>query len=95
VSEQPITPTLRSVSDLGGESRRAIKARCFVCKKPIASLDLDPCAVLLVTNAYGPRDAQREQEFPCHLACFRQILNEDDLLRSRRSGVPNRWRSIV
>ena len=64
-------------------------ARCFVCKQRIQQYGLDPCAVLLVTNAYGPRDLQREQEFPCHLECFRQVLNEDKIFEIANPDYPN------
>jgi hypothetical protein len=42
----------------------------------------------LVTNAYGPRDEQREQVFPNHLECFRRVLNEDDLVEIAAPEYP-------
>lgn len=66
-------------------------ASCCICKQEIVfEVDaektainpegLDPCALTLVTNAFGPRADQREQDFPWHVECFRRIVNDDSLL---------------
>jgi len=69
-------------------STPAVRAHCFVCKQRIEERGLDPCAVLLATNAYGTRDLQREQEFPCHVECFRRILNEDQIFEIAKADYP-------
>ncbi len=67
------------------------RAKCCICKKSITfeidanalainSEGFDPCALVIVTNAFGPREAQREQEFPCHIECFRRIIDDDSLM---------------
>jgi len=68
-----------------------VAAECCICKQGIVfEVDaeniaihpegLDPCALTLVTNVFGPRADQREQEFPCHIECFRRIVNDDSLM---------------
>jgi hypothetical protein len=70
---------------------RKPRACCCICKqgtvfevdsegKAINPEGFDPCALTLVTNAFGPRANQREQDFPCHMECFRRIVNDDSLL---------------
>lgn len=57
--------------------------QCCICRKTVnsesASL-LDPCGLILVSNIDLPRDDQKEQEFFCHLECFRQLVNDDGLM---------------
>lgn len=70
---------------------RKASAICCLCKKGIEfEIDaegeainptgLDPCALVLVTNVFGPRADQREQDFLCHMVCFRKIVNDDSIM---------------
>jgi hypothetical protein len=46
--------------------------QCVFCGETVMSSHLDVCALILVTNRDKPSEAQQEQEFWCHAACFRQ-----------------------
>ncbi len=72
------------------QGRRYAEARCCICKEGIKfeidseakaiNLDgFDPCILVIVTSGFGPRDLQREQEFPCHMECFRKVVGDDYL----------------
>lgn len=57
--------------------------QCCICKETVTSdvaSPLDPCSLILVSNIDRPRDDQKEQEFFCHLDCFRQLINNDGLM---------------
>jgi hypothetical protein len=75
-------------------------AVCCICKQTIEfEIDdegtaarctgFDPCVLVFVTNAYGPREHQREQEFPCHSECFRKMINDDSLMYILEADYPN------
>ncbi len=72
------------------QNRRYAAAQCCICKaaikfeidaeaKAINLEGFDPCVLVIVTSGFGPRDLQREQEFPCHIECFRKIVGDNDL----------------
>ena len=57
--------------------------QCCICKETVtkhAVSPLDPCSLILVSNIDLPRDDQKEQEFFCHLECFRRLINNDSLM---------------
>jgi hypothetical protein len=41
---------------------------------------VDPCSLIRVSNIDLPRDDQKEQEFYCHLECFRRLINNDSIM---------------
>jgi hypothetical protein len=46
---------------------------CCLCGAAIGpGHRLDPCSLILVTNFSTAREGQREQQFCCHFACFRE-----------------------
>lgn len=56
---------------------------CCICKGTVNKDDaspLDPCSLFLVGNIDLPRDDQKEQEFFCHLECFRRLVNNDGIM---------------
>jgi hypothetical protein len=54
--------------------------QCCICKKTVNSespSSLDPGGLILVSNIDLPRNDQKEQEFFCHLECFRRLVKND------------------
>lgn len=56
------------------------KYMCCFCGESIGESTqlfhrLDPCAIVLVGNWRGSRDEQIEQQFFCHLDCFRNAVD--------------------
>ena len=58
---------------------------CFFCREGIEQQGDDPCAIVLVTSWTKPRKQQKEQQFWCHVECFRRaapaplyVLDMDD-----------------
>ena len=57
--------------------------QCCICKETVThdtASPLDPCNLSLVSNIDRPRNDQKEQEFFCHLECFRRLINDDGLM---------------
>ena len=57
--------------------------QCCICKETVnkdTASPLDPCGLILVSNIDLPRDVQKEQEFFCHLECFRRLVNNDGIM---------------
>jgi hypothetical protein len=48
--------------------------QCCFCGKGISESAVDPCAIVLVGNWSGPETEQAEQQFFCHVACFKKSL---------------------
>lgn len=57
--------------------------QCCLCKKKVnteSASSLDPCGLILISNIDLPRNDQKEQEFFCHLECFRRLVNNDEIM---------------
>jgi len=57
--------------------------QCCICKETVnkeSASSLDPCSLILASNIDQPRDDQKEQEFFCHLECFRRLVNNDGIM---------------
>jgi len=74
-----------------GTLTRAASVHCCICKEGVYfEIDadnnainpdgFDPCALIFVTNAFGTRNGQREQEFYCHADCFRKMVNDESIM---------------
>lgn len=50
---------------------------CCICDKSIESTDINPCIINIMTNWDKSPKAQHNQNFWCHLECFRSILHND------------------
>jgi hypothetical protein len=48
--------------------------QCCFCGKTISESAVDPCAIVLVGNWRSPPQQQAEQQFFCHVACFKQAM---------------------
>jgi hypothetical protein len=60
-----------------------LDCQCCICKETVdeeSATSLDPCGLILVSNIDLPRDDQKEQEFFCHLECFRRLVNNDGMM---------------
>lgn len=58
---------------------KRLEFQCCLCGEGIGtSLEkwhrLDPCAVVLIGNWQQPESEQAEQQFFCHLVCFRRAV---------------------
>lgn len=61
------------------------KCNCCICKKGIetgadASHPLDPCALVIIGHADKEWEEQKEQTFFCHAECFRNMVNNDNIM---------------
>ena len=64
--------------------------QCCICKERVnkgSASSLDPCSLILVSNIDLPRDDQKEQEFFCHLECFRPLVNNDGFMYIMESAA--------
>jgi hypothetical protein len=61
-----------------------VEYQCCLCKDRVSATDqqseLDPCALILISNIDKQRGDQKEQEFFCHFECFRKTVNNDGIL---------------
>jgi hypothetical protein len=48
--------------------------QCCFCGEGISESAVDPCAIVLVGNWGGPEANQAEQQFFCHVECFKKAL---------------------
>ena len=48
--------------------------QCCFCGEAISESAVDPCAIVLVGNWAGPEPEQAEQQFFCHVACFKKAM---------------------
>lgn len=58
-----------------------LKYQCCLCGEGIGeSMEnfhrLDPCAIVLIANWQAPQPQQAEQQFFCHLACFKKTVGQ-------------------
>jgi len=58
---------------------KKIEYQCCFCGEGIGESaarfnPLDPCAVVLVANWQQPDHEQAEQQFFCHLSCFKGVM---------------------
>jgi hypothetical protein len=67
--------------------------KCCFCGKRIIETGVDPCALVLVGNfSSSHQDEHVEQDFYCHLACFKKAVQPDipveieDILADQRAG---------
>lgn len=50
---------------------------CCFCNQNIQSTNIDPCNVSILINWDKSSEKQRDQDFWCHLECFREKLHKD------------------
>jgi hypothetical protein len=66
---------------------------CCICKNIVSGEhrlnNLDPCALILVTNMGLPDEHQKEQQFFCHFECFRKIVNNDGIMYIKEDDFPS------
>lgn len=48
--------------------------QCCFCGEGVIETAVDPCAIVLVGNWAGPEQEQAEQQFFCHVACFKKAM---------------------
>jgi hypothetical protein len=48
--------------------------QCCFCGEGISESAADPCAIVLVGNWGGTEEEQAEQQFFCHVACFKKAM---------------------
>lgn len=58
-----------------------LEFQCCFCGETVSdanrgSAGLDPCALIVVANWSMPLEKQKEQQFFCHLDCFRRALGD-------------------
>jgi hypothetical protein len=58
---------------------KELQYQCCFCGEGIGDSSekfhrLDPCALVLIANRRAAESQQAEQQFFCHLACFRKIV---------------------
>lgn len=68
---------------------KELKFQCCFCGEGIAETSTDPCAVILVANWRSPQSEQAEQQYFCHLACFKKTCPDvpvevEELLADKR-----------
>jgi hypothetical protein len=51
-----------------------LKYQCCFCGQGISESAVDPCAIVLVGNWQSPEPEQAEQQFFCHVACFKKAM---------------------
>ncbi len=61
------------------------KYQCLICKKSVRPSsekghELDPCAVVIVSNCDQSHLDQKEQTFFCHFECFKKVNDDDSVV---------------
>jgi hypothetical protein len=56
-----------------------LEFQCCFCGEGIGTSEekrhtLDPCALILIANWQQPESEQAEQQFFCHLSCFKKLM---------------------
>jgi hypothetical protein len=51
--------------------------QCCFCGHAINESAVDPCALVVVGNWAGPQPEQAEQQFFCHIVCFKNTVTDD------------------
>ena len=58
-----------------------LKYICCFCGQKVESSKTDSCAINVMINADKDKDKQYDQDFYCHLACFKKHLYPNDKQR--------------
>jgi hypothetical protein len=53
---------------------KKLKYQCCFCGESIYESDVDPCALILFGNWQAPEPEQVEQQFFCHVGCFKKSM---------------------
>jgi hypothetical protein len=72
---------------------KKLQFQCCFCGEGIGdSLErfhrLDPCAVVLIGNWRQPESEQAEQQFFCHLACFKKAVEAHAPVEIEKLATP-------
>ena len=51
-----------------------LEFECCFCGEGIVSTKTDPCAVNVMINIDKSKDTQYDQDFYCHIACFKKTI---------------------
>lgn len=51
-----------------------LKFRCCFCNNTIESSNVDPADVNVLINIDKPKDTQYDQDFYCHIICFKKRI---------------------
>jgi hypothetical protein len=64
---------------------------CIICGQGVTSgedtLKLDPCAVVLTSNANKEKDHRKAQTFFCHFECFKKVIHDENYLYITESAT--------
>ena len=67
---------------------------CCFCHDSVTaktqSHHLDPCGLVIIGNINKEYGEQKEQEFYCHFACFRKLVNNDGIMYIAESDFSTR-----
>jgi hypothetical protein len=53
---------------------KKLEYQCCFCGEGIGESAVDPCAIVLIGNWLSPVEKQAEQQFFCHVACFKEAM---------------------
>lgn len=62
---------------MDGNSNKTISTCCCFCNRSIQSTEVNPCELIIITNWDKSIELQNNQNFWCHIDCFKTRLHSD------------------